>query len=137
MRGIEIRDGISTSGFLGFDLTEILDALQPLTIGATWQCRDLYVTSRKGINALELEASSESESGVTISNDELAVLATQLVQVIDGEFSVTRAGETKPWLIVRAVDSSWWEIFSSNDSVFDAIRQRFTDLRDVDEVPQN
>ena len=137
MRGIEIRDGIKSSGFLGFDLAEILEALQPLAIGSTWQCRDLYATSREMINVLELEAAAESEDGIMMSNDELVAFASQLVQVIDGEFSATRPGESTPWLVVRAVDSSWWEIFSSHDSVFDAVRRRFTDLKYVDEVPQN
>ena len=72
-----------------------------------------------------------------MTTDELAGFAAQVAQVIDGEFSAILPGETEPWLVIRAVDSSWWEVFSANGRVFDALRLRFTDVRDVDEVPQN
>ena len=137
MRGVEIRDGIERSGFLAFDLAEILDALGSLTATSTWRCRDLWVTGREDLEVRALEAASESPEGISMTTDELAGFAAQVAQVIDGEFSAIVPGETEPWLVIRAVDSSWWEVFSANGRVFDALRLRFTDLRDVGEVPQN
>lgn len=132
MRGIEIRDGISASGFLDFDLADILDALSAFTAGSVWRCRGLEVTSRDdAIDVHELERASESESGVRMTTDELSSFARRISQVIDGEFVATRPRESDPCVIVRAVDSSWWEVFSSDDRIIDAARSRFRDLRDV------
>jgi hypothetical protein len=137
LRGLQIRDGITTTGALNFDLDEILGALRPLIVDSMWRCRDLWFTSQDELDVPELERKSESDLGVILSNEALADIAPRLLQVIDGEFAATRPDEARPWLIVRAVDSSWWEIFSEEPDVLDAIRARFTDLTEVDEVPQN
>ena len=49
---------------------------------------------------------------------------TQLMQVIDGQFeAVDEAG--RRLVEIRAVDSSWWEVWSDDESIVEAIRESF------------
>jgi len=55
---------------------------------------------------------------------ELIEGARQLLQVVDGQFSgVDEDGNV--WVIIRAVDSSWWEVWSDNEWVHGAIGTHF------------
>ena len=81
MRGFEIRDSISTFGFRGFDLAEVL-SLKPVAVGSNWQCRELWATSHDGINVLEPQGASKSNGGLPMSSGELAAFATRMVQAI-------------------------------------------------------
>ena len=55
----------------------------------------------------------------------------QSVQIIDGQFTgVDEQGDA--WVVIRAVDSSWWEVWSDNQWVHDAIRAHF---RVVESIP--
>jgi len=35
-----------------------------------------------------------------------------------------------PWVVVRAVDSSWWEVISHDAEVREAIRKRFRQVEE-------
>jgi len=58
----------------------------------------------------------------------------QLLQVIDGAFVAIESDRELPWVVVRAVDSSWWEVISHDPEVREAIRKRF---RQVEEHQYN
>ena len=47
-----------------------------------------------------------------------------LLQVIDGQFTGFDE-DGNVWVIIRAVDSSWWEVWSDNKWVHEAIRSNF------------
>jgi hypothetical protein len=59
-------------------------------------------------------------------------LSRSIMQVIWGEF---RAYEdvhvSKAWVVIRAIDSSFYEVASNDPAVHDAIRGAFRDVRRV------
>jgi hypothetical protein len=131
MRGVIIRDGteVGGSGGLEFDLQEILDALGEQAATSRWMCRNLRYTSRdeKDVPVLERVASP----GASISGAELADgIGGLLLQVIDGEFEGFDSGN-QPWAIIRAVDSSWWEVWTDDESARQAIRAKFRVTEEV------
>jgi len=50
--------------------------------------------------------------------------------VIDGEFVATESDRESPWVIVRAVDSSWWEAVCDDAEVRHAICKRFRQVEE-------
>jgi hypothetical protein len=69
------------------------------------------------------------ERGAAISGGELVSTAGGVTQAIDGDFIATRRGETAPWLVVRAVDSSFYVVLSDDHGFIDELRARFRDVR--------
>ena len=52
------------------------------------------------------------------------------VQIIDGVLEGRRPGDEAPYVLVRAVDSSWWDIESEDPVLLDAARAKFPDAFD-------
>jgi len=52
------------------------------------------------------------------------------VQIIDGVLEGRRFGDEAPYVIVRAVDSSWWDVESEHSELVDAARAKFPDAFD-------
>ena len=115
------------AGGLDFDLPDVLKALGPRVSCSAWTVEGLNYVSRdeKDIPALHRGA------GATILGTELLLSLPNLLQVIDGEFRAFEAGN-EPWVIVRAVDSSWWEVESEDAVALSGIRNGFLN---VDEQP--
>jgi hypothetical protein len=68
--------------------------------------------------------------GPWVSGEEFLAHAREILQVIDGEFEAVQPGDlSPPWLILRAVDSSWWEVYSDDPDVEAAFRRAFHDIR--------
>ncbi len=53
------------------------------------------------------------------------------VQIIDGDLQGRRPGDEEPYVIVRAVDGSWWDVESEDAGLLDAARAKFPDAFDV------
>ena len=64
-----------------------------------------------------------------ISGALLRDLLSQVAQVIWGEFTAHEAGQETPWVIVRAIDSSWCEVETDDAGVLNLIRETFADVR--------
>ena len=124
MRGVKIRDGIEPGGQGGlrFDLSNVLAALGPAAAKSRWTCADLnYVSSHdQDVSVFERAGTL----GEQVLGRELIEGARQLGQVIDGQFTgVDKDGNV--WVIIRAVDSSWWEVWPDNKWVHEAIHTHF------------
>ena len=135
MRGLEIHDGVATTGGLNFDLAEILACLGESLRSSTWRCLNLNYTSRNEQDIPVFHDPPDEARRVT--HVEFLRATDQLLQVIDGDFEAIRPGEDAPWLRIRAIDSSWWEVYSTDEAALRAVRARFADVREIDEVPQN
>ena len=132
MQGLKIRDGTEPGGpgGLEFGLAKVLAALGRVGVRSRWSCADLNYVSRDDQDVPVLERAVTP--GQTVSGVELIDGLGQLLQVIDGQFTgIDEQGDT--WVVVRAVDSSWWEVWSDNSWVHDAIRAHF---RIVESLPQ-
>lgn len=115
----------TSGGRLDFDLQEVLQALGPKVSTSAWMIRDLNYVSRDERDIPTFHSSERKR----IPGDELLASLPNLLQVIDGEFRAFEKG-SEPWVIIRAIDSSWWEVQSRDASAFDAIRHRFQNVEE-------
>lgn len=128
---LRIHD-LKDRSFLDFDLQHVLRALGPRARTSVWQVGE--ETSFNEPIAATGDAADDleilSEQGHRISGTDLLRLAENVHQVIWGEF---RAYESaicdRPWVIVRAVDSAYYEVESDDIHVQDDIRRAFHDVR--------
>jgi len=124
MEGVAIYD-LRPTRVLAFDLRDILKALDSDLVGSVWRCRNVECWQGP---ALE-DAAAQS---LQLTTDELKLRADPAVQTIWGDFLATRADESQPWLQISAIDSSYFEVFSTSSGVLMKIRSRFTDVRKAD-----
>lgn len=127
MRTISIRDR-DDRNVLTFDLVDILRALGQDARTAVWS---VDVIECVGDGADELYGASAS--GRRLPGEQLLVLASRTDQVVDGTFTAFRQdGDSKPWLVVRAVDSDAYDVSSRDDAALARLRAAFQDVEDVD-----
>lgn len=122
MDGIEIHD-VHPRGYLAFDLKEILGCLRQEVLERTWECRGIEST---GETADTLEALENNAARV--SGQKLVELAEQINQVIWGNFSGRLSSEVTDSLVIKAIDSSLWEVFGSR-ACLEKVRHAFCDVR--------
>jgi len=136
MPKIIIRDGTEPNegNCLSFDLAQVLAALGPHAISSSWSYRDLWFVSHDDQEVPELE--QDSEAMRLISGHDLMAATDRILQVIDGEFAAFDDDQNKPWVIVRAVDSSLWEVESSDANVLAVVRECFRSVEDNPEPSQ-
>ena len=129
MRCVTVTDRDPATQVLTFDLRDLLAVLGPDVARSRWAARD--VEALGGTAATVLHA--VSASGEMLNGERLIELALQVDQIIDGEFSGYLADEARPWAIIRAVDSSAYDICCDLPEVLSAIRLRFSQVDDVSE----
>jgi len=124
MPGLKIRDGTEPggSGGLQFDLSKVLAALGQAAVKSRWSCADLNYVSKDDREVPVLERAATP--GEQVAGLELIEGTRLLLQVIDGQFTGFDE-DGNVWVIIRAVDSSWWEVWSDNKWVHEAIRSNF------------
>jgi hypothetical protein len=67
-----------------------------------------------------------------LTGEEMRRFAGTVLQTIDGHFEAHSGGAAKrPWLIILAVDSSWFEVWSSKPAVLEGVRARFKHVSDI------
>ena len=101
-------------------------------IRAVWQVAGVahygeaaMIVGDEPADRLEALAQSQSQvSGILLRN-----FLSQVTQVIWGEFTAHEAGQDMPWVIVRAIDSSWCEVETDDVDVLDRVRETFVDVR--------
>jgi hypothetical protein len=128
MLGVTIRDMKQTElgGFLSFDLVDIFSAIGDVAIVSTWKCRNVECVGQNAERLYEL-----AETGKKVSGLELSEIANGISLTIDGQFEAYRAGEVEPWILIDAVDSSWFDVFSRDASVLERVRCHFRDVRPI------
>ena len=130
MQGVKIRDiRKSSSGctVLGFDLRDILDVIGEPARAARWRCRDLWCTA-----SIDGEAVSIEEKKLDFTGEEFIEFASSIHQTIDGRFEVRREGAAKkPWLLIVAFDSSWFEVWTTKPTIIEKLKNRFQDVSDI------
>lgn len=130
MRGVAIHDGTGPGepGYLTFDLLQLIEALGTRARAARWR----VLVSPRYVSDADVAAfdSASDGPGPWISGEQLLAQAREIHQVIDGEFQAFDPSDvSSPWLVLRAVDSSWWEVHSDDPGVEAALRSAFRDIR--------
>jgi hypothetical protein len=109
------------------NLDELLRVVEPFIVGFTWKSRIEEVAP--GPSAQRLEQLDPEQRLPTV---ELLRLFSPDAQVIDGEFLGYSAIEQKSsTLVLRAVDSTWWDIESENEELLALIRRTYPDARPI------
>jgi hypothetical protein len=98
-------------------------------LAATWSVRDVddefFDATGAGGAALEQLA----RSGERVSGARLTELAGDTLQVIWGEFTGYEAVSSGiPWVVIRAIDSSYFEVATDDDDAVARIRACFKDV---------
>lgn len=120
---------------LVIDLRHFLRVLAPRSVQATWTVSAVKSSEpgrawfdATGDGGEELEALSQDDAQV--SGPVLAALAEATHQVIWGEFTGRFPAETdRSWITIRAVDSSFYEVTTLDDTAISKIKAAFRDVR--------
>lgn len=121
------------NGVLAFDLRHLLRALAPQSLAATWTISSPDEASFEATGAGGIRLEELAESSSTIGGEELLALADDTVQVIWGNF-VGKLSQNlhEEWVTIRAVDSSFYEVESSDEASIARVVSHFDDVRFVE-----
>ena len=81
-------------------------------------------------SADQLEEYSRNKS--PLNGKLLAELAKATVQIIWGEFAAVLPDQDSIWVTIRAIDSTFYEVTTSDPTVLDRIRSTYKDVRVAD-----
>ncbi len=120
---------------LALDLRDLLRLLAPRSLQANWTV--LAVKSSKpghewfeatGEGGEQLEGLAQNNA--RLSGSDLAALAENTQQVIWGEFVGSAPTQPdKTWVVIRAVDSTFYEIETDDETILNKIRSTYKDIR--------
>jgi len=125
---------------LALNLRDLLRLLAPRSLEARWIVstvksskpgHEWFEATGEGGERLEGLAQDDGQ----LSGSDLAALAENTRQVIWGEFVGLAAAQLdRPWVIIRAVDSTFYEIDSDDEAVLNKISSTYKDVR-MEEAP--
>lgn len=115
---------------LAFDLRDVLRVLAPRSLAAKWTIRTPDACSFEATGAGGERLEELAKVSAQIGGDELLAIADYTVQVIWADFVGALSDEpSQEWLVIRAVDSSFFEIETSDQAALATIRSAFKDVR--------
>lgn len=129
MRTITVMDR-NEAGVLSFDLRDMLACVAPIVTQMNWRVRNLECTGERAKDLHDIAA-----RGDLITGARLVAIADGVDQVIDGEFFGYGQGDALPILVLRAVDSSSWDIASSSEALLDTFRRHYVTVVDAGDMP--
>lgn len=124
--GIKIQDTRPGGGWLCFGLSDILDVIGEPALSSEWRCLNLWCIATRDETVYEFR-----ERRLRFTGKELFEFAARVQQTIEGEFIAKKQGSNKAWLIIKAVDSSWFEVWSSKPKLLEEFKSRFTKVSSI------
>ena len=121
--GLVISDATDTNT-LAFDLRDVLVAIAPKGEGLQWYVRDVDAL---GQGAEKLASTAQARSPLEFES--LRDAAQRVNQVIDGQFAGFRGGCLV--IAIEAVDSTTYEVYSSDPEILAALRSCFRCVEDA------
>jgi hypothetical protein len=126
---------------LAVHLPDLIDLLAPRSLEASWIVSPVSVEyptlgpsldefmitgpARPGEDQLEILAGS----GTSVSGVILSKYARETYQVIWGQFVATLPEQMDAWVVIRAIDSTFYEVTTSDEEVLAKIRLAYKDVR--------
>ena len=126
MRAVSIRD--VSEHHVTVDLAQLLRLTGAVGLASSWRCSNVECV---GSAADRLH--SASDDGRMLSGADLLAIATELDQVVDGDFVARRQPAEFPWLAIRAIDSSEYVVITEDDDLLTRIRETFNEVSDSPE----
>jgi hypothetical protein len=127
MKGITIQD-FDDRNILSVDLKDILHLFHERLMVSNWRVSN--VVALGGTSADELHIISDTNS--TVGGQRLLELAEDVWQVTEGQFEAFLENATSPWCVIRAVDSSAYDVETDDDSMLEELRRHY---KNVSEIP--
>ena len=120
------------NGVLAIDLRHVLRTLGPHAMQSVWEIAE-ETSFNEPLAAVGDEADrleNLSKHSNRIDGTKLLQIAEAVDQVIWGEFrAYESAASDRPWVIVRAVDSTFYEVESDDLTVHNDLQRSFSDVR--------
>jgi hypothetical protein len=126
---------------LALDLRDLIDLLAPRSLEASWTVSPVTLnypelgrsvdefmiagTDQPGQDRLERLAAG----GSPVTGKKLSETADATWQVIWGQFIASLPEQNDAWVVIRVIDSTFYEITSADEDVLDAIRSTYRDVR--------
>ena len=135
MPSIRIQNKIQrrSGSILDVQQKDILSAIGEPVLTSRWVSRDLWCVRLRNDTPQELQ-----EKRLKFSGEEIMRFASNAGQVIDGWFEARGQGTAKrPWLIIVAFDSTFYDVWTSKTKVIERIKERYTDVSDIPSIVQN
>ena len=129
MVSLTIHD-LDDRGVLAFDLRDLLRVIGPRAITAEWTITDPVESGFEatGPGGERLEALAEASA--QIAGAELIAIAEDTQQVIWGDFAGKLPNvQNQDWVTIRAFDSSFFEVETSDEAVIEKLKSHFRDVR--------
>jgi len=108
-------------------LTELLLLLGRVCINWNWYIRIEEVAPEPGAERLET-----TDPMTPIDIFTLLHLVTPRIQVIDGEITAMDSETSEPLLILRAVDSTSWDIETNNKEILAVVKMVYPEAQEFD-----
>jgi hypothetical protein len=131
MKTVLVDDMRADIQVLAVDLRDVLAALGQRAAKSDWRVRDVWATDADN-DSRSAAVLANFDGSQVVSGEHLRELAADVIQVIDGVFSGFEPGATEPWVIIEAVDSSFYLVRSDDPSVLDTIRKAFQRVSDYE-----
>lgn len=127
MKGICISDDDGRKT-LAFDLRDLLRLVGDDAISYYWEINHVECL---GVGAQLMHDASDSD--LWVPGSQLLLMAQDVYQIIDGDFKGYRAEVSpEPWIVFRAIDSSYYDVLSDNLSLLEFIRQQFHHVVEIE-----
>jgi hypothetical protein len=120
MTTITILDQDSPAGSLLIRLLDLLELGGERSQNSTWRVTAVEAT---GLDSETLHQAADT--GEWIDGNNLLSLARGLDQVVDGRFAAYDRGQSEPWLLLGAVDSTSWDVASDDVALLKEVRSRY------------
>lgn len=131
MKYVTIRDH-DERGRLVFDLIDILKSLGDEATRLRWSVRNAEVTGHRAEELHRL-----SDLGIEVGGPEVLKLASEVTQTIDGEFIGRLEVSHDPEIVIRAVDSSYFDVLFHDPRILQMLRRRFRSVSELKEWPSS
>jgi hypothetical protein len=126
MPTIRIKD--MNDGCLAFDFEDLLELPGRQALQSVWRCKvEGAISKALPINLADAFNAHEGHDGLMFKK-----LASETRQVIDGVFEAFNLQSESPWVRLEAIDSSYWEVWATDENILKPLRARFTDVEDVE-----
>lgn len=136
MATLRIHD--SNGPALAVDLRHLIDLLAPRSLQATWTVSPVtFHFPSHDLTEKELMATGQgsdlleelARTGSSVSGAAMSELAHATRQVIWGEFAATLPRQDVAWVTIRAIDSSFYEVTTTDEAVLNKVKSTYQDVR--------
>jgi hypothetical protein len=136
LRIYDLREG----RVLALDLRDLIDLLAPHSLEASWIVSPVKVedpTLGRTFDQFETVPGLAGEdnletvaiNGAAVNGIALSKYAHETRQVIWGQFVATLPEQADVWVAIRAIDSTFYEVSTSDEEVLARIRSAYQDVR--------